>query len=172
MILSGNMLLLILSVLLSSFQDGSTSRNHNQSFRIERSKDANQIFYDINITSENKLNQENPIKIYWVKHTNKGKIESLTWIQQKYAYGLKYLKKSETGAVFQFVSYSKRSFLITKDITGVYNVITTVKDQPVQVDRIFIQIDGGTFWFPKISRIELHAKDMETNQKVTEIIIP
>lgn len=111
MILSGNMLLLILSVLLSSFQDGSTSRNHNQSFRIERSKDANQIFYDINITSENKLNQENPIKIYWVKHTNKGKIEPLTWIQQKYAYGLKYLKKSETGEFFNLYPIASEVFL-------------------------------------------------------------
>lgn len=166
------MLLLTTLVLLSSFQDGSTIRNFKHSFKIERSKDANQIVYDINLTTDNKLNKDIPIKIYWIKHTNKGKIEPLTWIQQRYAYGLKYLEKSESGAVFQFVSYNKRSFSITKDLAGNYSVSTVSKNKPLQLSLIFIQLDGGTFWVPKISRIELHGKDIETNKKVIELIIP
>jgi hypothetical protein len=42
----------------------------------------------------------------------------------------------------------------------------------VQVERIFIQIDGGTFWLPKISSVELHAKDAKTGNTILETINP
>lgn len=33
-------------------------------------------------------------------------------------------------------------------------------------------MDGGTFMIPKISRVELHVQDANTNEYFTEIIIP
>ena len=56
-------------------------------FKIERSKDNNQIFYDLNIDSTGVLNRKNPIHVYWLKNTEGGITKPLTWIQKKYAYG-------------------------------------------------------------------------------------
>lgn len=141
-------------------------------FKIGRSKDANEIFYDINVTQSGKLNIENPVQVYWIKYADKGQKESLTWIQDNYAYGLKFLKATESEAKFQFVSYDKRTFLVQKDQDGVFKVFTLSKKKLVAVNRIFIQIDGGTFWFPKISKVELHATDAATGEEKVEIIIP
>jgi len=161
-------LIFIPVVVLSSF----ASNKSYHLFKIERNKDANEIFYDVNLDSQNNLNLNNPISIYWIKQTENGKIEPLTWIQKNYAYGIEYLSKNKTQAEFQFVSYKKRQFQIKKDSKGNFKVYTLSNKRTVIVNRIFIQIDGGTFWFPKISRVELHAQDIQTNEKSIEIINP
>lgn len=166
------LVLLVTLILFSSFVKVKEINQAYHLFKIERSKDANEIFYDLNITNENKLNTENPVKIYWIKNTENGKAEPLTWIQKNYAYGIEYLKTEASFAEFQFVSYKKRQFQIKKDSNGNFKVFTTSNNKTVIVNRIFIQIDGGTFWFPKISRVELHAQDAKTKEKTIEIIIP
>lgn len=141
-------------------------------FKIARSKDANEIFYAARVTDKHQLDVSNPVDVYWIKHTDGNIRESLTWIQRKYAYGLKFIKVKESEVVFQFVSYNKRDFTLKRDQTGVFKVFTSSQGKEVQVDRIFIQIDGGTFWLPKISRVELHAKDAKTGNNLLETINP
>lgn len=141
-------------------------------FKIARSKDVNEIFYAARVTDKHQLDVSNPVDVYWIKYSNGNIRESLTWIQRKYAYGLKFLSAKESEVVFQFVSYNKRDFTLKKDLTGVFKVFTTSQGKEVQVERIFIQIDGGTFWLPKISRVELHAKDAKTGNSLLETINP
>lgn len=164
------MLFLIAGVVLSSFASKIASNKSYNLFKIERSKDANEIFYDVNLDSKNNIDSGNPISIYWIKQTENGKKEPLTLIQKNYAYGIEYLSRSETQAEFQFVSYNKRQFQIKKNNNGEFKVYTQSNNKTVIVNRIFIQIDGGTFWFPKISRVELHSQDIQTNEKSIEII--
>jgi len=141
-------------------------------FKIARSKDANEIFYAARVTNKHQLDVSNPVDVYWIKHTDGNMQVPLTWIQRKYAYGLQFLTVEESEAVFQFVSYNKRNFTLKKDQTGEFSVFTYSQGKEVKVERIFIQIDGGTFWLPKISGVELHGKDSNTGTKILEIINP
>lgn len=141
-------------------------------FKIERSKDANEIFYDINLEKTGTLSITEPIYPYWRRQTEGGVIKPLTWIQQHYAYGLEYVYSSENYTKFHFVSYKKRDFVLKKDSSGDFKVFTQLNNKEVEVNRIFIQIDGGTFWFPKISKVELHTNDPVTNKNIVEIIKP
>ncbi len=139
-------------------------------FKIERSKDANQILYTLNIDNEGNLNEE-PINAFWIKKTKKGRIEPLTWIQKKYAYGLKYLHACEKCATFQFVSYDKTNLHLRK-YNDEYKVFTQLNGEVVEVEKIFVQIDGGTFWVPNVTAVELHAKYLKSGEEVVEIIQP
>ncbi|PJA08716.1 MAG: DUF4833 domain-containing protein [Flavobacteriales bacterium CG_4_10_14_0_2_um_filter_32_8] len=141
-------------------------------FKIERSKDANEIFYDINLEKTGTLSITEPIYPYWRRQTEGGAIKPLTWIQQHYAYGLEYVYASGNYAKFHFVSYKKRDFVLKKNASGDFKVFTQLNNKEVEVNRIFIQIDGGTFWFPKISKVELHTKEAVTNKNIVEIIKP
>lgn len=163
------LIVFLTSMFLMSFISSETTSYHL--FKIERSKDANEIFYDVNINSNNELSQ-NPISIYWIKQTNDGKKEPLTWIQKNHAYGIEYLNKNKETAKFQFVSYHKRQFIIEKDNNGLFKVFTNFENKKMIVNRIYIQIDGGTFWFPKISRVVLYYQDLQTKKQLIETIIP
>jgi hypothetical protein len=141
-------------------------------FYIERSKDTNVIYYDLNKDKSGNFDAENPFNIYWVKNKKGGKKESLTWIQNKYAYGLKILEKDSEEVVFQFAPYDKKIFILKKDDSGIYRIFSDSPQEEMYLEKIFIQIDGGTFWFPKIAHITLQGKCPKTGKVKTEIIKP
>ncbi len=167
-----SILLLIMYLVLNVFASGGTKNNRLSLFKIGRSKDANEIHYEVNLDENGNLDLSSPIHTYWIKYTRNGRIEPLTWIQNKYAYGLKFLSVSPEKIEFQFVSYSKRNFWLKKIDSGKYKVYTLSKGKEVEVERVFIQIDSGTFWLPKISQVKLYANEPETREPLLEIIHP
>ena len=166
--------LIFLCVFLFSFSKSEygDSNTLTSLFKIERSKDNNQIFYDVNINSIGNFDTENPINIYWIRNTEGGKIKPLTWIQKKYAYGLKFLNIHDDYATFRFVSSKQMYFTLKKDNQNHFEVYSKYKDQILNINRIFINIDGGTFWFPNITSVEVYAKNVITGKDVIEIITP
>jgi hypothetical protein len=142
-------------------------------FKIGRSKDSNEIYYQANTTASGDLDSTDPVSIYWIKFSKNSEREPLTWIQNQYAYGLKFLKTTSQEAIFQFVSYPHRTFVLRKSEKGEFRVFNTNPNGiDMEVERIFIQIDGGTFWFPKISRVELHGKTSGAGNLFVETVVP
>lgn len=163
---------LLFIVLNSSFAAETIEKSKTALFKIGRSKDANEIYYAVKTTLAGSLDLSNPIRIYWIKFTKNGVIEPLTRIQNVFAYGLKFLNLTPEKADFQFVSYSKRTFNLRKTKEGIFKVFTTANGTEVEVERIFIQIEGGTFWLPRIPQVELHARIPGVGDPVVEIIKP
>src|SRR5438552_3281274 len=64
-------------------------RNKNSLFYVQRSKNVNAIVYEANIKSDGTLDKEEPVKIYWIRYTSDSTRAPLTFIQNKYAYGIK-----------------------------------------------------------------------------------
>jgi hypothetical protein len=161
--------IIALSLVLFSF---TSNVSKHKLFNIERSKDKNEIVYEVNYLSNGTLNLEEPVKSYWIKHESNDKVEPLTWIQRNYAYGLKFITKDKNQVTFQFVSYNKRTFTLKKDHSNQYKVYVNSNGKEVELKKIFIQIDGGTFWVPNVSRIELHSFDYRIKKQEIEIINP
>jgi hypothetical protein len=141
-------------------------------FKIGRSKDANEIFYSLNVDKNGKLDKEHPINIYWIKRTGTEKKEPLTWIQNTYAYGVEFIFKDAENAAFHFVSYKQKTFYLKRNSSGEFSIFTFAQNREIELDRIFIQIDGGSFWFPTISRVELHARSSNAQSHIAEVIHP
>ena len=164
-------LILIISLGFLSIGFDSTS-SETPLFSIGRSKDANEIYYLINFDKSNKLNIEEPIQAYWLKRSENNKVEPLTWIQKKFAYGIVYLSKSESYAKFRFAAYNKRVFELKKNKQNEFRVFTISGNKEVEVNKIYIYITGGSFWIPEIPKVELYATISETDKKLKETIIP
>jgi hypothetical protein len=71
--------------------------SHYNLFYIQRSGNTNTIVYDANFVDKNKINVTKPVDIYWIRYTNGGAKEGLTFIQRNLAYGLtlKYLGENK-----------------------------------------------------------------------------
>ncbi len=168
---------LILSVLWFGISAFTVPENMHEAenqtlFKIGRSKDINEIWYTPNINENGTINQENPVNVFWVKKNEQNKTEPLSLIQKKYAYGIKYLKITKDQAVFQFVSYSKRNFTLKKNSKGDYRVFYSQKGRELELSKIYIQITGGSFWFPKIKQVEIYYTNPENQKTEVEILIP
>jgi len=153
---------------------GSVAAQVNQDkllFYIERNKDRNRIYYEANETPSGKLDQDHPIKIYWLKEEGQGKTAPLTWVQKRLAYGLDFYMVSDSVSAFQFVSYKDRTLHLRKSEKG-YKVYLQTSSGPMELSKIFVNISGGTFLFPKIAYVQLIGISPKSGTYISEKILP
>lgn len=170
--------LLGVGLLVSSFKPAkpiASDKENSYLFKISRNRDANEIWYEANLKSDGSLNQNSPIQVFWVKKADKGTIEPLTWIQNRYAYGIELLSKPNVhkGSIhFRFVSYANRTFELRPTKDNSYKVFTQSNNKEIEVNQIFVQIDGGSFWLPSIPYVQLKGIETVTGNQITELIYP
>lgn len=145
----------------------------NALFAIERNKDDHRIIYYLNTDGNGNLDTQQPIGAYWLReHGDQSRSQSLNALERKYAYGLDFLEVDKERARFRFVSYKKRTFVLTRDQDGKYAVFGEISGKRAKLTSIFLQLDGGTFWFPKIAFIRLQAIDERGNAIVETVHDP
>lgn len=155
---------------ITALADGKNERQENKLlFKIERSRDADEIYYEVNTLADETLDTDNPIRIYWVMHTQNGQAEPLTKIQKSLAYGLKFSNVTPDTAEFQFVSF-EQSLILQKAKNGIFRVFADIDGQQVEVDQINIEFLNNSFWFPKIGKVEMVATLPNTGKTLTKEI--
>lgn len=137
-------------------------------FYLQRTPNTNTIICDLN-TENGKLDEDDPIHVYWIRYQEKGQNEELNFIQRKFAYGIKAKKMEENKYKLHFVSYSKYQMFLMKAGDGKYHVYAPVNEKMVILKSIFIKINkGGTFWSPNIEYFEVKGIDPATGAEVME----
>src|SRR4051812_37026376 len=79
-------------------------------FYIQRTPNKNTILYDLNIDEKGQLDSEEPVYPYWIRYSEEGQKEDLSYIQRNYAYGLKSKRISKDEFELRFVSYKRLPF--------------------------------------------------------------
>jgi hypothetical protein len=145
-------------------------------FYVQRTFNTNTLVYELNTDDKGNINLTEPIKIHWVNYATNGSSEGLNYIQRKYAYGLeaKLTDADKKSFVFNFVSYKKKQlYLIKSTLDNHYDAFIEINKKLVILNSVFIQIEGGSFWVPKIKYIEIKGKDVtKGGEEITERIIP
>lgn len=147
---------------------------------INRSRDADIISYELNINDKGNIDLQNPIHIYWLRQTEQNQKEPLTWIQNKYAYGIKFIEGNNTQVdtntnsvlKFQFVSYNKATLEVRKQFDNTYKIFTVFDTQEIEVSNIYIQFNGGTFWVPIITEVKINGIKPYSGDLISAVINP
>ncbi len=140
-------------------------------FRIERSKNANVVQYDAQLTPEGKLKPEKPVIAYWIMNANGGEKEDLNWVEKKMAYGfsVEYDTKGDFW-IMDLVADIQRRIKVYK-ANGRYRAETLIDGRPAFIDRIYIKsIEGGIR--PKVKYMEFFGKGIKTGSNLYEKFIP
>lgn len=131
-------------------------------FVINRSRDADEIHYAVNLDKSGNIDQQNPIRVYWVKHSEGGKQAPLTWIQKRYGYGVGISKTEADEISFYLISKTDQLFNVRKDNADRYGAFTTLNNMTIRADSLYIQFDGGSFLQPSIAAIHIFGQDIES----------
>lgn len=141
-------------------------------FYIQRTPNVNTIMYDVNLEGAN-VDPENPVKVYWIRYGEEGQHEDLSYIQRNYAYGIKSKKLDARNYELRFVSYKKLPFLLSlSDTDNRFHVYAKINHVDIEVSRVFLQIEGGTFWFPNVVCAEVRGVDRATGKTVVQCFKP
>jgi hypothetical protein len=140
-------------------------------FYLHRTSNSNTLIYELN-TSNGQLDEENPMHVYWIRNAEKGQKEELSYIQRKFAYGLVTKKLANNQYDVRFVSYKKFPLLLMKANDGKYHIFATIAQKQIMLSRVFVKIEGGSFWLPNIIYVELRGTDPNTGREIIERFKP
>jgi len=141
----------------------------NRLFYLQRTSNKNTIVYDLNLVNGS-LDQDDPVHVYWIRYSDQGQRQELSYIQRTFAYGIKSTALANNGGyVMHFVSNKKYLLYLVKSAAdNKYRVYTTVNSKTVVLNRIFIKINGGSFWSPKVEYVEIKGTDPSNGKEITD----
>lgn len=145
----------------------------NMLFYIQRNHNENTIIYALNKDQKGNLVGDEPIDIYWKRYQEDGRRAELDYIQRTFAYGMRAKDKGDHYDL-RCVAYDSTPLYLYKSsiASGKPQVITVLNGRGFILQKIFVQIEGGTFWFPNVKYAELTGIDPGTGEIVHERIIP
>jgi hypothetical protein len=163
--------ILICAVLVTPPQSFAIDLETRHLFKIERSKNANIVQYDVQLTPDGKLYPKEPVIAYWIRLAQDGRRKELTSIQRRWAYGFKAkYDAKENYAIMDMVAKIGRKIKIYA-ADGVYRGEIPIDGQPAFIEKIYITSKKGGM-IPKVLSIELYGKDTETGEDRYEKIKP
>jgi len=143
----------------------------DQLFYLQRDPNINTIICELNLNSKGLINDEEPVKVYWMRYAEDRGKKKLSFIQKKFAYGIQSKKIKEDKYELRFVSYKRIPLYLSKSATdNKYHVFINANNKKIQLDRIFIRIEGGSFWVPNIKYVDLQGVNTKTKNKISERI--
>jgi len=141
--------------------------NEKQLFFLQRTPNTNTIICELNYKN-GIVDKENPIHVFWIRYQEKGQKEDLSYIQNKFAYGVKSKEIGDNKYELNFVSYRKYKMYLMQAADKQFHVFATINKKPAILTRIYIEIKGGTFWSPNVEYVELSGIDPATRSLVKE----
>ncbi len=142
----------------------------NQLFYLQRTPNVNTIICELNYLTDGKLDEQNPVHVFWIRYQDAGKKVELSFIQRTFAYGIKTRQIGQDKYELRFVSYKKFPFYLYRSAADKkFHVYASIGQKEAILNRIFIKINsGGTFWSPNVEYIEYKGVDPATGKEVME----
>jgi hypothetical protein len=141
--------------------------NEKQLFFLQRTPNSNTIVCELNC-KDGIVDKENPIHVFWIRYQEGGKKQDLSYIQRKFAYGVKSKSIGDNKYELNFVSYKKYKMYLMQAADKQFHVYTTINNKQAILTRIYVEIKGGSFWSPGVEYVEITGIDPATRSQVKE----
>lgn len=144
--------------------------NPLQLFYLQRQPNSNTVVVELNI-KEGRVDAGDPVHVYWIRYAEKGQKTGLSFIQRKFAFGVQAKLISENVYDLNFVSYKKMKFRLEKGSDNLWRIFANLKDGSRMIlKRVYLHINGGSFWKPKVEYVELKGNEPGTYSEHRERI--
>ena len=141
----------------------------NQLFYLQRDPNINTVIYQLNVNNAGKVDEDEPVHVFWIRYGEHGERKDLNFIQRKFAYGLSAKKTGADKYVLKFAAYDKVPFYLQKTSTdNAFHVVTVINNKQIVINRVYLRIEGGTFWVPNVKYIEVKGWNAATREPVVE----
>lgn len=148
-----------------------TPNGKNLLFFLQRNPDANTVIYELNFKADGTLDHEAPVKGSWIRYEEQGRYKALTTIEKKFAYGVKCKAIGKDAYEIRLVAYKKMPlYLLKSETDNRYHIYIRDEGKQLLLKRVFVRVNGGSFWFPKVSYIDLITTTSETGIEILKRI--
>lgn len=138
-----------------------------QLFYLQKNTNTNTIVCELNYKN-GILDAGNPVRVFWIRYQEQGQQKELNYIQRTFAYGIKSDFLGKDKYKLHFVSLKKYPMILKRGTNLKFGVYATINQKEALLHRIFVKINGGTFWSPNVEYIELKGADPITGAEMVE----
>ncbi|TKC59296.1 DUF4833 domain-containing protein [Pedobacter hiemivivus] len=125
-------------------------------FYIQHSPETKTIIYELNYNSNGTLYPNDPIKGFWFKNNESQKLKPLSAREKKHEYGIQSKAIGNDEYEIRLQAYKKMPLYLKRSaVDNNYRLFIKDEDKNVLLKRVFIKLNRGTFWFPKLQYIDL-----------------
>jgi len=150
--------------------DGEGARTHPL-FIIERSKNANTVHYDAQLTVDGRLDPEEPVIAYYVMLAEDGRRKELNWVEKKMAYGFDIEPAPSAGAYSMTMVAARERLITVRRVGSAVRAELVIDGRPAVVKKMYIKASDGLIW-PKVHHIDLYGRDLQTGEERFERVVP
>jgi len=147
-----------------------TSTSTQRLFRIERSKNANIVAYDLRLDDDGKPDPKAPVDAYWVSAAD-GAREGLSLVQKKLAYGFKSRFENPEVVVMRIAADLGREIRVER-VSGVFRALIDIEGQRAVLDHIYVKSIERKLLLPTVEFVDLFGFDLATGAERHERIVP
>ncbi|WP_317175566.1 DUF4833 domain-containing protein [Pontibacter beigongshangensis] len=144
----------------------------NMLYYVQRDPNTNTVVYQLNRSANGAINEAEPVQVFWIRYAEGGARKELNYIQRKFAYGLNTRKLGKDNFELKFVCYNKLALHLRRSKDGQYHAYAKINGQEAILERVFVRVEGGSFWVPNVLYVELRGKDAASGKLVTERFKP
>jgi hypothetical protein len=145
--------------------------NDNSLFYLQRTKNTNTIVYELNRTDDGKLDENNPVKVYW-RHFEVGDdvINDLSFFEKASVYGVNIQKRAD-GFTLKLKAFKDRAINLVKGKAGGFVGKIQINGKMARLDRIYVESREGII-LPTVLHVDLFGTDLQTGESVIERVLP
>jgi hypothetical protein len=148
---------------------GAPSMNpNNVIFEIKHSKSPNVVIYQANKSGKQLFDHQKPVDVFWLMNTKGKKIETLTTLEWKLAFGFK-LIPMEKGKKYTLNLHAikNKHISISLDESGKAEAFLLINGVFSRLTGVYIDFEYS-FYLPKVQYVELTGEAVGSNKKCVE----
>lgn len=144
----------------------------DQLFYLQRDPNSNTVIYSVNL-EDGKLDISRPVKAHWIRYTEGSKRTNLSFIQRTMAYGIHHTKVEGDKFDIWIQAYKDLPIEVRfNKQSKKHQAYTLVENKEIVLERIFVRINGGSLFRPKIQYIEISGYDPANKAKINHRFQP
>jgi Domain of unknown function (DUF4833) len=117
------------------------------------------------------LYPENPVIGSWISYSERGQDKELSGIEKRFAYGVQSRALDKGEYDISLAAYKKLRMYLKRSINDKqYYVYVPVENKQLLLKRVFVKVNGGSFWFPKVKYIDLFGIDPSSGEELVHRI--
>ena len=161
-------LFFVLFAAMFAFSAGSFADSSKNLFKIERSKNANIVQYDIVLDDSGAINSKKPMDAYWLLYAKDGRREELSMFDKK-AYGFKISYDNGDYYNLSLKAVEDRNIKVVM-VDGDPKAEISINTKPAYLSKVYVSAVDGFMGMPKVAYYTLTGTDPETGEEVSEKI--
>lgn len=163
--------ILLLAALAAAPASGAGRTCPDELFRIERSKNANVIVYELQRGPGGEVDRAQPVRASWIMLASHGEREDLNLLERTMAYGFEVADAApRPGWILRLKAEKKRPISV-REVEGCLYAMAVIGGSEGALKRIYVKADDRTL-IPTVAWVDVFGVDPATGAARHERIVP